>query len=139
MFWSSCRIQLKQKLKDKNFIRNILVFGDLESPVCATNIYKTLETIQKTCQNPCIIAIDAALAKKEEIGKIYIKQGGIKIGKGIHQKHKEIGDISIKGIVAKDYKIAKINYEILQNTPLSIIMKLAENTADGIWDVMQYY
>ena len=62
----------------------------------------------------------------------------MRIGKGIDKNLEPIGNVSIKGIVAKDYKIPKINFTILQNTSLNLVMNLAEDTARGIYEVIKY-
>lgn len=41
-----------------------------------------------------------------------------------------VGDISIKGVVGKDYKIPKYNFSGLQSIPLGNVMKLADITAN---------
>ncbi|HIU51718.1 MAG TPA: spore protease YyaC [Candidatus Merdicola faecigallinarum] len=130
--------QLKRLLKNFETIKHIIVLGDLEENVCATNIYEKVEKIKKNCEKPYIIAIDSALSRKEDIGKIFVSKKGICVRKGIQKKHEQIGNASIKGVVAKDYKIPQINYEILQNTPLRIIIKLSEEIANGIFEVIQY-
>ena len=50
----------------------------------------------------------------------------------------EVGDISIKGIVAKDHNMPRCNYQELQNTSLNIVMNLADITAEGIYNVIKY-
>lgn len=128
--------RLQQLLK--NYYNNIKVFGTLENPISGTNLDKEVEKIYNTYKHPCIIAIDAALSTKEDIGKIVVTNSKMKFGKGTNKKMLEVGDISIKGIVAKDYKIPRYNFSQLQNTSLSIVMKLAGVTSDGIYNVIKY-
>lgn len=130
--------RLKKLLTELQYQEHILVMGDLEETVCATNIEEKIKYIQEQYYMPYIVAIDAAFSSKENIGKIIINKKGIKIGKGINKKFKEIGQVSIKGIVAKDYKIPKVNYAVLQNIPLGRVMELSENTANGIYEVIKY-
>lgn len=122
----------------KNYYHNIEVIGSLEEPISATNVEKTLVQIQSKYQNPCIIAIDSALSSKEQIGKIIVTQGAIPLGAGINKQIKNVGNISIRGVVAKDYKFPKYNFSQLQNTSLGLVMKLANTTADGIYQVIKY-
>lgn len=122
----------------KNSYNNIKVVGTLENPISGTNLDKEVEKIYNTYRNPCIIAIDAALSKKDDIGKIIVTNSKMKFGKGTNKKMLEVGDVSIKGIVAKDYKIPRYNFTELQNTSLSIVMRLAGVTSDGIYNVIKY-
>lgn len=107
-----------QKLKEgfKNTYKNIQVYGTLDEPISAINLEQTINRIYKTYQNPCIIAIDSALGTQDSIGKILVTNTKMKCGKGTNKKLISIGDISIRGVVAKDYKIPKYNFSSLQNT-----------------------
>ena len=60
------------------------------------------------------------------------------LGKGLNKNIAFVGDISIKGVVAKDLKLAKYNLKLLQNTPLSLVISLANSTANGIYEVIKY-
>jgi len=97
---------LKKDLK--NFFYNIKIIGTLEETVSGVNLENEVRKIYNTYQNPCIIAIDAALSKQEDIGKIVVSNSKMKFGVGTNNKIIEVGDISIKGIVAKDYKMPRI-------------------------------
>lgn len=107
-----------QKLKErlKNTYQNIHVYGTLDEPISAVNLEQTVNKIYKNYKNPCIIAIDSALGSQDNIGKILVSNIKIKCGKGTNKKLIPIGDISIRGVVAKDYKIPKYNFSSLQNT-----------------------
>lgn len=129
---------LKNKIKKLNECNNIFIIGTLEEPLCATNIKEKLEYIKNKYEKPYIVAVDAAFSKKEDIGKVIVSDKSMRIGKGIDKNLEPIGNVSIKGIVAKDYKIPKINFTILQNTSLNLVMNLAEDTARGIYEVIKY-
>ena len=122
----------------KNYYNNIKIIGTLENPVSGINLEKEIEKIYTLYENPCIIAIDAALSKEEDLGKIIVTNSKMKFGKSTNRKTIEIGEISIKGIVAKDYKIPKYNFNELQTTSLNLVMKLATITSDGIYNVIKY-
>lgn len=122
----------------KNFYNNIKIIGTLEKPISGINLEATLKEIYNTYENPCIIAVDAALSKKEDVGKIIVSNSKMKFGRGTNKKFIEIGNISIKGIVAKDCKLPKYNFNELQNTSLNVVMKLANITSDGIYSVIKY-
>lgn len=122
----------------KNYYNNIAVVGTLESTVSATNLEDNIKEIYKKYKNPCIIAIDSALSNKNDIGKIIVTDTKMKLGKGTNKNIIEVGDISIKGIVAQDYKIPRYNFSTLQNTSLNLVIKLANITAEGIYNVVKY-
>ncbi|NLC88279.1 MAG: spore protease YyaC [Clostridiaceae bacterium] len=129
---------LKDILEKYN-IYNINIYGTLEKNISYTNINETIKLINKTHKNPYIIVIDAALSKKENIGKIFIKEDKTILGKGLNKNRIEIGNISIKGVVGKDYKIPNYNFNILQNVSLSKVLKLANIVSDGIIEAIRYY
>lgn len=128
--------RLKRLLK--NSYNNIQILGTLDKPISGTNLDKKVEEIYAIYKNPCIIAIDAALSTKENIGKIIVTDSKMKFGKGTNKKMIEVGDISIKAVVAKDYRNARYNFKELQNTSLNIVLKLANITSDGIYNVIKY-
>lgn len=130
--------RLNRLLKNLYRRKDILVVGDLEEPVSTSNIKEKMQYLYKICPNPYIIAIDAAVSRKEKVGNLVIAKEGIKIGKGLDKNLQEVGNISIKAVVSKDYHIPKMNFMGLQNVPLSLVMDLAETTANGIYEIMKY-
>ena len=58
------------------------------------------------------------------------------IGSGLNKKSIYIGDISIKGIVSKDFKKPQYNFKMLQNTSLGLIMNMADCVSQGIYNVI---
>lgn len=122
----------------KNFYNNVRIVGTLERPVSGTNLEQKVKKIYETYENPCIIAVDAALSKKEDIGKLVVSNEKMKFGRGTNKKMIEIGDISIKGIVARDYKMPSYNFNQLQTTSLNIVINLANIASEGIYNVIKY-
>lgn len=129
--------KLKRMLEYYN-IYNVIVYGCLEEPISYTNAERYIKFIKENYKNPCIVVVDAALSKKENIGKIYITKEKTILGKGINKNTLTIGDISIKAVVGKDYKIPKYNFNILQNISLNSVMQLSNILADGIYETIQY-
>lgn len=121
-----------EKLKNcfKNMYNNIEIYGTLEEPVSAINLEAKLKEIYKKYKHPCIIAIDSALGSQDKIGTIVVSNTKMQCGKGTNKGMLYVGDISIKGIVAKNYKMSKYNFTTLQNTSLGEVMKLADITAN---------
>lgn len=114
------------------YIQNesIHVFGTLEEPVHAKNLKSVMEKIEKGYERPFIISIDACLGKAENIGCIAIGEGPISPGAGVNKKLPEVGDIHIMGIVNVG---GFMEYIILQNTRLNLVMKMADIISQGIY------
>lgn len=128
----------KLKKNFKNMYNNIKIYGTLEQPVSATNLEKVIKQIYEQYSHPCIIAIDSALSCQENIGTIFVSNKKMQCGKGTNKKIFCIGDISIRGIVGKDYKMPKYNFSCLQNAPLGEVIKLADITSEGIYNTIKY-
>jgi putative sporulation protein YyaC len=108
---------------------NVCVFGTLDEPVHAKNLSAKVEEIRSIFVNPFIIAVDACLGHQENIGHINISNGPIYPGAGVNKSLLPIGDINITGVVnASGY----MEYFVLQNTRLNLVMKMAEIITGGI-------
>lgn len=116
----------------------INIIGDLSSTVCSNNAREVVNYINETYSNPLIIAIDAALSCKDNIGKIVVREGGLYLGKGLNKSCIYIGDMCIKGIVGQNLNNPMNNLRILQNTPLGRVMQLADVVSKGIYNVINY-
>ena len=87
------------------------------------------EFLRETHRKSPIIAIDAAVGEKGDIGLIKIDDTPIKPGAGANKKLGSLGDISIMGIVAEK-SIA--NYGLLNTTRLNLVYSMAEIISEGI-------
>ncbi len=108
---------------------NVFVEGTLESPVHAKNLEETINTIYKTKTKPFIVAIDACLGKVDRVGYITIGHGPIKPGAGVNKTLPAVGNIHITGVVNLG---GFMEYMILQNTRLNLVMKMADTIAEGV-------
>lgn len=102
------------------------VYGTLDNPIHALNIYESIEEIKNTHPNGSFLAIDACLGSKSNIGNIQIRKGPILPGKGVGKKLPQIGNYSIVGIVDK---VDENNRFSFNNVRLSFILELAETVA----------
>lgn len=114
----------------------ISIIGNLQNTVSSNNIQKVIHNIEIKYENPFIIAIDAALSNNHNIGEVIVSGKKMNIGRGLYKKSTYIGDISIKGIVARNYKNSRCNFRILQNTSLNFIMNMANLVSKGIYNVI---
>lgn len=129
--------KLKELLENYN-IFNISIYGTLTKNVNYTNVEEIIKRINNRHLNPYIIVIDAALSKKENIGKVYIEEGKTVLGKGLNKNRIEVGDLSIKAVVGKDYKLPKYNFSSLQNISLNIVLTLSNIVAQAIAETIKY-
>lgn len=129
--------KLMDLFKDYNIL-NINIYGSLKENINYINIKNVIKKIEDYHNDACIVVIDAALSKKENIGKIFVSNQKTILGKGINKNKIEIGDISIKVVVGRDFKIAKYNLKNLQETSLGFVINLSETVAEGIFDVIKY-
>jgi len=108
---------------------NSTVVGTLDQPVHAANLCETLERIHTEIPDNFIIAVDACLGTHGNIGYITIGKGPLKPGSGLKKDLPETGDIHITGIVNHG---GFMDFMVLQNTRLSLVMKMSETIADGL-------
>lgn len=85
---------LKEKLAGKTY-----VFGTVDSPITAKEVDIVSNFVKNVYPDVPILAIDAALGDKEEVGTVKIIRKSIKPGLGVDKDLAEIGTASIIGIV----------------------------------------
>lgn len=105
------------------------VYGTLDDPVHATNLSDKLKLIYEENERPCIVAIDACLGRLDSVGKINLNLGSLKPGAGVNKNLPEVGHLHITGIVNIG---GFMEYFVLQNTRLSLVMRMANVIARGI-------
>ncbi|MEH7237926.1 spore protease YyaC [Bacillus sp. JJ1562] len=105
------------------------VYGTLDEPIHAVNLQEKIEEINQRYSNPFIIGIDACLGRLKSVGSITIGEGPIKPGAGVNKELTPIGDMHITGIVNVS---GFMEFFVLQNTRLSLVMKIANTISSGI-------
>lgn len=113
--------------------KNVYVHGTLESPVHAKNLDGTMKIIFEKYEKPFIIAIDACLGKMEHVGYLTIGGGSIKPGSGVNKDLAPVGNAYVTGIVNLG---GFMDFLILQNTRLGLVMKMADLVSIGIRHVL---
>ncbi|MCQ2399441.1 MAG: spore protease YyaC, partial [Clostridia bacterium] len=114
---------LYEKLKGKTY-----VFGTMASPITAKDVVSLSEFLKEIYPYSKVLAIDAALGKKEEIGAIKICDRGIFPGLGVAKKLPLIGDASIIGVVEESGK----GQRLLSSVRMSFVHKIAEAVSEAI-------
>lgn len=124
------------KLEDLSY-SYVTIYGNLEKPVHAKNLEETLEIIIMKHPNALVIAIDACLGATENIGCLTIGEGAIRPGAGVKKELPPVGHLHITGIVNFS---SLMNMVILQNTRLSLVMKMADTISTGMkYCLWRYY
>ncbi len=83
-----------------------------------------------------MLAVDACLGKAENIGCISIKDGPLKPGTGVNKNLTQVGSAHLVGVVNVG---GFMEYFVLQNTRLSLVMRMADVIASSIAAVFELY
>lgn len=105
------------------------VYGTLDDPVHAVNLEEKLKMIATEHPGAFVIGIDACLGRLNHVGMVSINDGPVKPGAGVNKQLPPVGDMHITGIVNVS---GFMEYFVLQNTRLSIVMKMADLIADSL-------
>ncbi|MEX0974152.1 MAG: spore protease YyaC [Bacillota bacterium] len=103
------------------------VLGDLESPVHAENLYDAVARLAGS--HGLVLGVDACLGTRQEVGGVMVRAGPLRPGLGVKKKLLPIGDLYIAGVVNVG---GFMEYMVLQNTRLSLVMRMAQAIASGI-------
>lgn len=123
-------------LLEEETVSPFFVYGTLENPIHAINLKEQIDKIHKIHSNPFIIAIDACLGRLKSVGFIQIANGPIKPGAGVNKDLPEVGDINITGIVNVS---GFMEFFVLQNTRLNLVLKMAKTIATSIHEASINY
>lgn len=115
-------------LKEKK-IPSFYIYGTLDDPIHAVNLEVKLKEIKEKHFHPFIIGIDACLGRYKSIGVIEIGDGPVKPGAAVNKDLPNVGNIHITGIVNVG---GFMEFFILQNTRLHLVLQMAKTIADGI-------
>ncbi|GIN59935.1 hypothetical protein J8TS2_42540 [Lederbergia ruris] len=112
------------------------VQGTLAEPIHAVNLEEKLEVIQTQFTNPFIIGIDACLGRMKNIGMIKVGAGPVKPGAGVKKELPHVGHMHMTGIVNVS---GYMEFFVLQNTRLNLVMNMAKQLASAIIHADQIY
>jgi putative sporulation protein YyaC len=99
------------------------VLGTIDDPVHAMNLEERAASIPA---GAFIIAVDATLGNASMVGQVYYKNKPVTPGAGVGKQLGSYGDASITGCVNVG---GFMEYFVLQNTRLSLVMRLANEAA----------
>lgn len=120
----------------ESFIKNFHVYGTLDDPIHAVNLIDKLSYINERHPDSFVIAVDACLGRMKNIGMIKVLHGPLKPGAGVKKELPPVGNIHITGIVNVS---GYMEFFVLQNTRLNLVMKMAKQIAAGIRLADYYY
>ncbi|AIQ66195.1 sporulation protein [Paenibacillus stellifer] len=112
------------------------LYGTLDQPVHAVNLESTLTLIESTYSHPYVIGIDACLGQSSSVGSIQIVEGPLRPGAGVKKQLPPVGDIHMTGIVNVG---GFMEYFVLQNTRLSLVMRLSEIIASSLFSALKQW
>lgn len=103
------------------------VYGNTLRQVTSINVEDYIAMLKKRHSEDRIIAIDAALGKSEDIGKIKITDSGIRPGGAFVKDRDRVGDTGILAVVGKadGDRLAQ-----LKNVSYSLVDKLVDKIVD---------
>lgn len=113
----------------ENPLNQFKIVGTLDEPLHAANLVTGLEALHENGANPFMIAIDACLGRLESVGYINLGKGALRPGAGVNKNLPPVGELHITGIVNVG---GFMEYFVLQNTRLSVVMQMANIIAKGI-------
>ncbi|EPY09922.1 sporulation protein YyaC [Paenibacillus alvei A6-6i-x] len=93
------------------------------------NLQETIDSLQASDPHTFIIAVDACLGQSSSVGSVQVVEGPVRPGAGVNKQLPPIGDMHITGIVNVG---GFMEYFVLQNTRLHLVMGMAEVIADTI-------
>lgn len=105
------------------------IVGTLDRPVHAANLVETVHRIETTYRRPLVVAVDACLGRPESIGVLTVGRGSLCPGAGVNKSLPRVGQIYITGVVNVG---GFMEYFVLQNTRLNLVMRMAKIAASGI-------
>ena len=89
--------------------------------------------LKETHPNAPVIAVDAAVGDKGDIGVIRVNPTPLLPGAGANKNLGEVGDLSVMGIVAEK---SMANYALLNRTRLNLVYKMSEIISDALANLL---
>jgi putative sporulation protein YyaC len=117
-------------LLEEKEINSFHVYGTLDDPIHAVNLEEKLVEISAKHHDPYLIGIDACLGRLKSVGVIQVGDGPVRPGAGVNKELPAVGNIHITGIVNVS---GFMEFFVLQNTRLNLVMKMAKTISNGIY------
>ncbi len=114
-------------LREKHNAR-CFVYGTLSAPVTAINLRRFVALIKRSHPSSQIIAVDSALGKSDEVGKVVYRQGPLCPGLATGKNLPKVGDFSIVatvGDISKPNALSSVRLGFIYRTAQSIALSIA--------------
>lgn len=105
------------------------VYGRSSRQVTGLNYEDYTQHIKVHHSDSLVIAVDACLGAKKDVGKIKITPNGLRAGSALNKTHKRLGDLAVLGIVAVN---GGDNLDNLVKADSAVVYSLAEKIAKKI-------
>lgn len=115
-------------------LNRVAIFGNLDEPVHAANLDSILKSLRNSPKKLYTIAVDACLGKSESVGFVSVNRGALYPGSGVNKVLPPVGHVHVTGIVNVG---GCMEYLVLQNTRLSLVLKMADTIARALADAIR--
>lgn len=107
----------------------LIVYGTLDQPVHASNLNEVLRRVGEERPGCFLVAVDACLGRLESVGVIAVGAGPLLPGAGVNKNLPDVGHAFVTGTVNVG---GFMEYFVLQNTRLSLVIRMADVIAEGL-------
>ena len=112
------------------------LLGTLDEPVHAGNLDQAVARLAALGPGTTVLAIDACLGRSENVGTISAGRGALQPGAGVNKSLPAVGHLFVTGTVNVG---GFMEYFVLQNTRLGLVLRMAEAIAAGVvWGLRLY-
>lgn len=112
--------------------KDITIYGTLHDPIHALTIDDKLEEIHEKHPDAFFIGIDACLGDEEDIGLIFLRNFGVRPGRGVGKDLPGVGSISIMALVDSS---ENSEFFFSRSIRLSFIMDMADKIAKTVQEI----
>ncbi len=106
--------------------KDLQSWGTIDSPIHAANLHQFVKEYEALTP---ILAVDACLGSRKHVGTVSLSDRPLRPGAGVQKQLPEVGTMHIAGTVNVN---GFMEYYVLQNTRLSLVMAMARWIAEGI-------
>ena len=117
----------------KKYDVDAYVYGKSDRPVNGKNYHKYVEHIKVHHKNSIVIAVDACLGDREDVGKVKYSIKGLKAGAALNKELSAVGDLGILGVVAER---SDNNFSALVHADEDVLNATVEKTAQKVCSVL---
>ena len=115
---------------------SVQVLGDLRECITYENVNRIIDLLSVNYKANLIVVLDSALSCKNDIGKIFVQNRGLKYAESLKKRNFRIGNISIKAVVGENTYNSLDNFNNLKNVSLAEIERMCNIVSNGIIEVM---